>query len=92
MEDGRIVLETGRAERSVWLMKCPPVVSRSWQSSSASADSSNPNPVVAKVVLSLDPLRPDGPSSLQVIALSSLSFIRFLEFVDDVVVVVSVDV
>ncbi|RWW11247.1 hypothetical protein BHE74_00032483 [Ensete ventricosum] len=68
MEDGRIVLETGRAERSVWLMKCPPVVSRSWQSSAASADSSNPNPVVAKVVLSLDPLRPDGPSSLQVIA------------------------
>ncbi|URD81575.1 Transcription initiation factor IIF [Musa troglodytarum] len=65
MDDGRIVLETGRAERSVWLMKCPPVVSRSWQSSSASADSSNPNPVVAKVVLSLDPLRPDGPSSLQ---------------------------
>ncbi|WOL09662.1 general transcription factor IIF subunit 2-like [Canna indica] len=65
MEDGRIPLETGRAERSVWLMKCPPVVSRSWQSSAASTDPSNPNPVVSKVVLSLDPLRPDDPSSLQ---------------------------
>ncbi|XP_042506853.1 general transcription factor IIF subunit 2-like isoform X4 [Macadamia integrifolia] len=40
-------------------MKCPLVVSKSWQ---AHASDSNP---VAKVVLSLDPLRPDGPSSLQ---------------------------
>ncbi|CAL9776541.1 unnamed protein product [Musa acuminata subsp. burmannicoides] len=65
MEDGRSVLETGRAERSVWLMKCPPLVSRSWKSAAASADPSNPNPAVGKVVLSLDPLRPDDPSSLQ---------------------------
>ncbi|XP_074572943.1 uncharacterized protein LOC141829384 [Curcuma longa] len=64
MEDGRIPLETGRAERSVWLMKCPPVVSRSWQASAAGS-STSPNPVVAKVVLSLDPLHPDDPSSLQ---------------------------
>ncbi|KAG6503874.1 general transcription factor IIF subunit 2-like [Zingiber officinale] len=64
MEDGRIPLETARAERSVWLMKCPPVVSRSWQSSAAGS-STSPNPVVAKVVLSLDPLHPDDPSSLQ---------------------------
>ncbi|RWW11104.1 hypothetical protein GW17_00025310 [Ensete ventricosum] len=70
MEDGRSVLETGRAERSVWLMKCPPLVSRSWKSAAASADPSNPNPAVGKVVLSLDPLRPDDPSSLQAISLS----------------------
>ncbi|GAB4854924.1 hypothetical protein Ancab_023513 [Ancistrocladus abbreviatus] len=43
-------LDTGRAERSVWLMKCPAVVSRSLKSSS---DSSRP---VAKVILSVDPL------------------------------------
>uniref|UniRef100_A0A0E0L4I2 TFIIF beta subunit HTH domain-containing protein n=1 Tax=Oryza punctata TaxID=4537 RepID=A0A0E0L4I2_ORYPU len=45
-------LETARAERSVWLMKCPPVVSHAWQgavsSSSSDAAGSNPNPVVAK--------------------------------------------
>ncbi|WOL16765.1 general transcription factor IIF subunit 2-like [Canna indica] len=64
MDDGRITLEAGRAERSVWLMKCPPVVSRSWQSSASSAYASTSNPVVAKVVLSLDPLKPDD-SSLQ---------------------------
>jgi transcription initiation factor TFIIF subunit beta len=65
-------LETARADRSVWLMKCPPVVSRAWQAASASASSSsdaanpNPNPVVAKVVLSLDLLSTEEPSpSLQ---------------------------
>ena len=59
-------LETARADRSVWLMKCPPVVSRAWEAASASASSSsdaaNPNPVVAKVVLSLDPLRDEQPT------------------------------
>ncbi|KAK1284085.1 hypothetical protein QJS10_CPB21g00207 [Acorus calamus] len=37
-------------------MKCPPVVSRMWQ-----ANASDPPQSVAKVVLSLDPLRPDEP-------------------------------
>ncbi|XP_010934085.1 uncharacterized protein [Elaeis guineensis] len=69
-DDGRNVLETGRADRSVWLMKCPPVVSRSWQSAAASAAASSsdaglPPPIVSKVVLSLDPLHPEEPSSLQ---------------------------
>ncbi|KAK1289097.1 hypothetical protein QJS10_CPB18g01835 [Acorus calamus] len=50
------VLDTAKAERSVWLMKCPPVVSRTWQ-----ASASDPPQTVAKVVLSLDPLRPDEP-------------------------------
>jgi transcription initiation factor TFIIF subunit beta len=55
-------LETARADRSVWLMKCPPVVSRAWQAASASSsDPANANPVVAKVVLSLDLLRPEEP-------------------------------
>ncbi|KAJ1263590.1 hypothetical protein BS78_09G197400 [Paspalum vaginatum] len=57
-------LETARADRSVWLMKCPPVVSRAWQAAAASASassSSEANPVVAKVVLSLD-LLPEKPS------------------------------
>ncbi|KAG8055237.1 hypothetical protein GUJ93_ZPchr0001g29756 [Zizania palustris] len=60
-------LETAKADRSVWLMKCPTVVSRAWQEAAAAGVSSsdaaganpnpNPNPVVAKVVVSLDPLR-----------------------------------
>lgn len=54
-------LETAKADRSVWLMKCPLVVSKSWQSHSSSE--SQP---VAKVVLSLDPLRSEDPSALEV--------------------------
>ena len=66
-------LETRAAERPVWLMKCPTVVSRAWQEAAAAAAaatsnqetggaSPNPNPVVAKVVLSLDPLRDEQPT------------------------------
>ncbi|CAO2197445.1 unnamed protein product [Urochloa humidicola] len=64
-------LETARADRPVWLMKCPTVVSRAWQEAAAAATTTsnpetgganpNPNPVVAKVILSLDPLRDDQP-------------------------------
>lgn len=42
-------------------MKCPLVISKSWQ---ARASSSDPQPL-AKVVLSLDPLRPDDSSAVQ---------------------------
>ncbi|TVU34946.1 hypothetical protein EJB05_16805, partial [Eragrostis curvula] len=76
-------LETARADRSVWLMKCPTVVSRAWQeAASASASSSsaaaeaggaNPNPVVAKVVLSLDPLRDDQPLQASLLPISAPS-------------------
>jgi transcription initiation factor TFIIF subunit beta len=63
-------LETTQADCSVWLMKCPTVISRAWQDVATSAASSssavdgtipNPNPVVGKVVLSLDPLQDDQP-------------------------------
>ncbi|EXB80108.1 General transcription factor IIF subunit 2 [Morus notabilis] len=54
-------LDTSKAERAVWLLKCPPIVSRSLQkspyfSSSSSCDSSSLP--IAKVVLSIDPLNP----------------------------------
>lgn len=53
-------LDTAKAERSVWLMKCPVVVAKSWQSHPS------PNPhSIAKVVLSLDPLQADDQSSLK---------------------------
>ncbi|XP_062101448.1 transcription initiation factor IIF subunit beta [Humulus lupulus] len=53
-------LETNKSERAVWLMKCPLVVAKSWQSHPPS----DPHPL-AKVVLSLDPLHSDDSSSLQ---------------------------
>ncbi|KAF8766188.1 hypothetical protein HU200_007692 [Digitaria exilis] len=59
-------LETARADRRMWLMKCPTVVSRAWQEAAATsnpeAGGANPNPVVAKVVLSLDLLRDEQPT------------------------------
>ncbi|XVF36025.1 hypothetical protein REPUB_Repub19eG0022700 [Reevesia pubescens] len=57
-------LETGKADRSVWLMKCPVVVAKSWKNQDSSSSSSDSQPL-AKVVLSLDPRKPDDPSSLQ---------------------------
>ncbi|CAK9178468.1 unnamed protein product [Ilex paraguariensis] len=56
-------LDTGKAERSVWLMKCPLVLSKSWQSHALSSDSQS----VAKLLVSLDPLRSEDDFALQVI-------------------------
>lgn len=73
-----ITVDTTRADRAVWLMKCPPVVSKAWQAaaSSSTADS----PPVAKVVVSLDPLRADDPSSLQVKFYNPLSLCALYVF------------
>ncbi|KAK4279706.1 hypothetical protein QN277_011442 [Acacia crassicarpa] len=65
---GRIIsnnvyLDTSKADKAVWLMKCPPLVSCSLRSPpSDAADASRP---VAKVVLSLDPLNCNDDSSPQ---------------------------
>ncbi|CAL5383515.1 unnamed protein product [Camellia sinensis] len=58
-------LDTGKSERSVWLMKCPLVVAKSWQSHSAAASSDSPP--LSKVVVSVDALRPEDSSSLQLV-------------------------
>ncbi|CAL0318992.1 unnamed protein product [Lupinus luteus] len=63
-ENGSSNLETSKAERSVWLMKCPVVVAKSWQQNHNNSYN-NSQPPLAKVVLSLDPLQPDESSSLQ---------------------------
>ncbi|KAL3634314.1 hypothetical protein CASFOL_021368 [Castilleja foliolosa] len=52
-------VDTAKADRPVWLMKCPPIVSKAWQSSAASASAESPP--VAKVVVSIDLLRPEDP-------------------------------
>ncbi|CAI9755800.1 unnamed protein product [Fraxinus pennsylvanica] len=69
-------LETSKAERHVWLMKCPPVVSRAMQNNHLpqpppppfSADGAkdpfcNSGPTVAKVIVSVDPLLPNNDFS-----------------------------
>ncbi|GMP22717.1 hypothetical protein CsSME_00000614 [Camellia sinensis var. sinensis] len=56
-------LETSKAERAVWLMKCPPVVSRSLQCPPPSSDAFDSSRPVAKVVVSIDPLRSNDDSS-----------------------------
>uniref|UniRef100_M8C2R6 Uncharacterized protein n=1 Tax=Aegilops tauschii TaxID=37682 RepID=M8C2R6_AEGTA len=43
-------------------MKRSPIVSQARQGASASSSEANPNPAVAKVVLSLDPLSSAEPS------------------------------
>ncbi|XAR61698.1 DNA helicase [Bertholletia excelsa] len=58
-------LDTGKSERSVWLMKCPLVVSKSWQAQAQPHSTASDSQPVAKVVVSVDPLRPEDPSSLQ---------------------------
>ncbi|GER43240.1 transcription initiation factor IIF subunit beta [Striga asiatica] len=62
-------IETSKAERHVWLMKCPPVVARAMQSNHhhqplppLSADAAA-GPVVAKVVVAVDPLLPNDDFS-----------------------------
>lgn len=73
-------LETTKAERSVWLMKCPLVVAKSWQNHP-------PSQPLSKVVLSLDPLLPEddpsalqvGPPSIPILPLTSLKF-DFVQF------------
>ncbi|MCE0481181.1 hypothetical protein HAX54_038680 [Datura stramonium] len=60
-----ITVDTTKWDRSVWLMKCPLVVSKSWQSQAAASSSSSDSPQVAKVIVSVDPLRSDDSSTLQ---------------------------
>ncbi|EYU36747.1 hypothetical protein ABFS82_14G296000 [Erythranthe guttata] len=68
MEDDRSnsksSVETSKADRPIWLMKCPPIVSKAWRSSSASAAASD-SPPVAKVIVSLDLLKPEDSDPLQ---------------------------
>nr|CAB3478444.1 unnamed protein product [Digitaria exilis] len=76
-------LETARADRRMWLMKCPTVVSRAWQEAAATsnpeAGGANPNPVVAKVVLSLDLLRDEQPTKAKLL-LPSAPYILWSRF------------
>ncbi|KAE8666420.1 Papain family cysteine protease [Hibiscus syriacus] len=54
-------LDMGKADKSVWLMKCPVVVAKSWKNQASSSPSSSDSQPIAKVVFSLDPLKPDEP-------------------------------
>ncbi|KAL2249253.1 UNVERIFIED_CONTAM: hypothetical protein Sindi_2399000 [Sesamum indicum] len=61
-------LETSKADRHVWLMKCPPVVARAMQnhhllSPPPFSSDAGSGQTVAKVVVSVDPLRPNDDFS-----------------------------
>ncbi|XP_051121538.1 uncharacterized protein LOC127244963 [Andrographis paniculata] len=66
---GNSTLETSKAERHVWLMKCPPVVARAMQQNNQHPSFPNDpaaGRTVAKVIVAVDPLRPnDDLSSTQ---------------------------
>ena len=73
-------LDTSKAERAMWLMKCPPLVSRS-----LSAPPSDPSRPLAKVVVSIDPLNSsdandDSPPQVTTLPLS-LSLITSVSFI-----------
>ncbi|KAI4339240.1 hypothetical protein MLD38_024202 [Melastoma candidum] len=70
---GGVFVDTSKSDRATWLMKCPPLVSKSLGSPreavpldhpmnvtdggfSSSSSYVSPSPIVAKVVLSIDPL------------------------------------
>ena len=67
-------LDTSKADRRVWMMKCPPVVARAMQSNTTHPQPPPPFPsdpsvgqIFAKVVVAVDPLHPnDDLSSTQV--------------------------
>jgi len=61
-------VDTSKAEKAVWLMKCPPLDSRCLR-----APPSDPSRPVAKVVVSIDPLNSnDDDSPTKVLLLSSI--------------------
>ncbi|KAL8130630.1 hypothetical protein V2J09_019785 [Rumex salicifolius] len=62
------VVDTTKSDGSVWLMKCPPLISKSWKARAASGD---PGPL-SKVILSIDPLNPeDAEFSMEMNGLES---------------------
>ncbi|CAN8234618.1 unnamed protein product [Cochlearia groenlandica] len=69
MEDDSHFLDLDKADRHVWLMKSPVVVSKAWgkhpPSSSSSSSSSEISPSMAKVVISVDPLRPEPEFTME---------------------------
>ncbi|XP_076947641.1 transcription initiation factor IIF subunit beta-like [Bidens hawaiensis] len=60
MEDDQKDMETSKADRSVWLMKCPVIIAKAWNSIPSGSQQT-----LAKVFVSLDPLHPQEPNSLQ---------------------------
>lgn len=85
MEDDRSNnhdLDLERADRPVWLMKCPVVVGKAWHklapSSSSSYSSSSEAINLSKVVLSVDPLRANSSSPEVYLVTSSSLILKFL--------------
>ncbi|KAG0589206.1 hypothetical protein M758_1G002500 [Ceratodon purpureus] len=56
---GMHMLDTGTSERSVWLLKVPPLVGNSW------LKQQDGGPSLAKVTMSIDPLNPNGTDGVE---------------------------
>ena len=54
------LLDTNSSEKSVWLLKVPPLVGNSWQQHPETGSH------LAKVIMSMDPLNPNPTAGLQV--------------------------
>lgn len=54
------LLDTSSSEKSVWLLKVPPLVGHSWQQQPETGSH------LAKVIMSMDPLNPNPTADLQV--------------------------
>ncbi|ESR49505.1 transcription initiation factor IIF subunit beta [Citrus sinensis] len=67
------IVDTSKWDRSMWLMKCPALVSRSLKIPSSDNDDDDSARPVAKVILSIDPLQSNEDSSSS----SSSSSTRF---------------
>jgi hypothetical protein len=57
---GMHILDTGTSDRSVWLLKVPPVVGNTW------LKQQDGGPSLAKVTMSMDPLNPNPADSIEV--------------------------
>lgn len=60
---GMHMLDAGTADRSVWLLKVPPLVGHTWMKQR------DDGPNLAKITMSMDPLNPNPADSLEVCVL-----------------------
>ena len=75
-------LDASKAEKSVWLMKCPSMVSRFLRSQEhEGGDGDASSPPVAKVIVSVDPLKgnDDDDSATEVKKIQPFSFSSFFK-------------
>lgn len=74
------IVDTSKWDRSMWLMKCPALVSRSLKIPSSDNDDDDSTRPVAKVILSIDPLQSNEDSSSSSSSSSTRVLILFFNY------------